>query len=1547
MNRIPVKYFSFLLILLMMLASHQKLQASHSMGSDLTYRCLGGNSYEITLSFYRDCAGVEADTAALIHFNSSCFGDDTLTIYQIPGTGQEISPICRNDTTTCNGGQFTGIQEYVYRGIVNLPGPCADWTFSFNLCCRNWAITNIDVPGNTLMYIYATLNNTITPCNNSPVFSNKPVPFACMGQQFCYNHGGFDVDGDSLAYSMITPYDSAGLSVAYLPPFTATSPLSSNPAVSFNPLTGDICMTPTSLEVTVMAVLVQEFRNGVLIGSVERDIQVTVITCNNILPTLTGMNGTNVFSMTVCAGSQTCFTINSGDGDAVQNTYIDWDHSIPGGILTTLPGHRETATFCWTPTQADISPNPHCFTVVVTDDNCPYAGNQIYSYCITVGGLDVDAGPDFTIGCNATATLNAVASGGSGVYTYLWNTGQTTSSITTGPGTYIVTASGGSCFNSDTAMVNPAAGVPLANFTSNFSCSSLNVQFTNLSSVSGGVISSYAWNFGDGGTSLLQNPAHTFATAGNYPVRLIVQTAGGCIDTLIQTLHLSLNHPTATFTPSNACVNAQLNFTDHSVSPSTIIDWTWYFGDGATSPVQSPAHVYAAAGNYMVSLVVQNVDGCIDSVAHAVTISGLPAPNAGLDQTICNGAYATLVGIGGATHTWFPGNATTASITVNPGSTQPYIFTATNIYGCQNTDTVTVFVRRGPNLNVSSNRVICLGDTTTISANAFGQVTYSWSPGGATTSQISVHPSVTTDYIITATDTNGCHSWDTVRVQVNSIPSAFAGIDQTICIGDAATLNASAGSSYTWNPGGATTQQIIVNPLSTTVYTLSIVDTNNCSAEDRVWVYVKPLPVANAGPDTEICLNDSTTLGATGGVHYSWIPTGDTTQFLLVKPSSSTNYIVEVTDAFGCQDTDLVHVTVHNLPLVNSGADRAICFGESDTLRASSGPFTYSWNPGSGTTQNIAIAPDTSTSYIVHVIDTNGCEAQDTTRITVHPLPIANAGPDLFLCFGEQDTLQASGGIVYAWNPGGATTQEIIVAPDSNVLYTVTVTDTNSCISIDSVVIFSDTLLLAITSSTPALCKDSAQGSVAVIASGGTSPFQYSWTPGGYTNSEATNLHAGDYTVTVTDSFGCTITTSVTIDEPPALNLNCSGPVTKCIGQETVLTANASGGTPPYNFLWNTGDPGDSLIVSPAITTIYTVTVLDSNNCSLDPDSIVVTVHPALSVIADIIPEICFGESTTISALAGGGNGGPYQYAWNDSSIITADASVHPESDSTFIVTVSDGCSPVAKDTVSVIVHPLPLVDFLPHQIQGCMPVAVEFQNYYPQQSGSSYFWNLDDNTLSTDSNPSHIYEQPGHYDISLAIISPEGCEDTVTVENTVIVHGFPTAAFYQSSSVVSSYNPEIFFNDNSIDANYWEWNFGDGSASSAESSPSHIYPDTGSYIVQLIVTNNGGCTDTIYSILKVEQEFAIYIPNAFTPNKDGINETFIAQGIGFIDYDMWIIDRWGVKIFHSNLPGMAWDGTFFGNGALCQNDVYEYIINVHDYNGKLHRFIGHVTLVR
>ena len=114
-----------------------------------------------------------------------------------------------------------------------------------------------------------------------------------------------------------------------------------------------------------------------------------------------------------------------------------------------------------------------------------------------------------------------------------------------------------------------------------------------------------------------------------------------------------------------------------------------------------------------------------------------------------------------------------------------------------------------------------------------------------------------------------------------------------------------------------------------------------------------------------------------------------------------------------------------------------------------------------------------------------------------------------------------------------------------------------------------------------------------------------------------------------------------------------------------------------------------------------------------------------------------------------------------------------------------------------------------------------------------------------------------------------------------------------------------------------------------------------------LIVTNDGGCIDTTYGIIRVEPEFTIYVPNAFTPNGDGINDSFFANGLGFVNYEMWILDRWGKEIFYSKEANQHWDGSYYGGDVYCQNDVYEYIINVKDYKGKLHRVIGHVSLVR
>ncbi len=1981
------------------------------MGSDLTYRCLGGNSYEITLSFYRDCAGIDADPTAEIFFQSSCFPASSFTISQIPGTGQEISPACPNNTTTCNGGTFTGIQEYIYRGVINLPGPCADWQFSYNLCCRNNAITNINLPGLTQMYIYANLNNTITPCNNSPTFSNKPVPFVCRGQQFCYNHGAYDQDGDSLVYSLITPYDSPGLPVNYSNPWSATNPLSSSPAVTINPLTGDICMTPTSLEITVMAVLVKEYRNGVLIGEVERDIQVTVIDCNNIVPTMTGINGTNSFAQTVCAGAQFCFNISSGDANSTQNTFIDWDYSIPGATFTTYPGTRETATFCWTPTSAQISSNPYCFTVTVRDDNCPYVGMQTYSYCITVTGVIANAGPDLTVACNATTPITASATGGSGAYSYLWNTGANTQTINGGAGTYVVTASDGTCSDSDTALVAAAVGSPIAAFSTNANCSSLAVQFNDQSTITGGTIANYAWNFGDGNTSTLQSPSHAYGATGNYQVQLIVTSASGCIDTLTQTLHLSLNVPDALFTLQNGCIGSQINFTNQSTSPTTINSWMWYFGDGSTSTVSNPAHIYSTAGAFNTSLVVTNIDGCRDSIVHAVTVFGLPVANAGLNDTICSGMVANLTASGGTSYLWNPGTLTTVSIAISPSASTTYVVTVTDNNGCSSTASTNVIVASPPQLNVQD-RTICLGATATLTANVFGGggnpggYSYLWNPGGLTTQQINVTPGVTTDYYVTISNTFGCTVTDTATVTVNATIAADAGLNQQICPGDSAILNATGGSSYQWDQG-ATSQQIIVYPTVTTIYTVTVSSGSNCTGSDQVEVTVLAPPLADAGTNENICIGDSVVLNASGGTNYFWSPGNILSQQFSVAPIANTTYNVIVTDANGCSASDQVDVLVNNLPIADAGLDQSICIGTATTLIASGG-VSYLWTPVNDTAQQLVVLPDSNMTYTLLVTDTNGCQATDQVSVFLNPSPTtATSSIDAF-CFGSSDgsasviasgtstppysyswspvggtsatatglssgmyyvsvtdsnncisidsifvgqavainlamdsvaalcfgsatgsvsvlagggassftyqwspsggtsdtaigltagiysvtvtdangctqtatttvtqpnllnlqmqsiptlcnsdstgsaSVNVSGGTAgysYEWSPAGGTTANannlragnysvtvtdangctstnsitvsepspiqlttnttmaacnvangsatvnvnggspgytylwspgnstsvnpgnlfagvysVIVTdnngctesalanvpsgggpvvnaqPTQNVScnggnngagtvnvssgagpftfnwtpgnysnavetslpagqYSIVVTDVNGCLSIDSITITQPAALSTVTNNTPATCNGSVNGSVSVAVSGGTIPYSYLWSPSGGINANATLLSAGNYsvtitdnngcvqtastvvgqpsplnillnsipvacyggndgsasaivsggvtgytyqwspsggntdiainrtsgnyTVTVTDANGCTSTSSIFIDQPDPLSLiansspvSCNGgnsgsanvvasggtpfysyqwsptggtnanatslaagnysvtvtdvngctsiaattvlqaiPLTVsvasvptiCIGQTTNLAADIAGGASPYSVLWSTADTSALIQVSPATTTSYTVNVLDANNCPTAPATVIVPVYPPLGLATIGAPPICEGGTANIQASGSGGNGGPYTYSWNDSSIFGASPVVAPINDSIFTVTISDGCSPEVSQSIPLTVYPLPEVDFTPHVISGCTPVEVNFQNYFIQSPGTIYQWDLDDNSLSNDPDPIHTYITPGEYDVTLMIISPEGCTASQTVNNAVTVFGFPVADFLQSADQVSIFQPVVTFTDNSTDAITWDWNFGDGSSVVDITQPIHEYSDSGTYQVRLIVMNNGGCIDTSYGTIRVEPEFTLYVPNAFTPNGDGVNDYFFGTGVGFVDYEMWIMDRWGKEIFHSTEQSRHWDGSFYGNDTFCQNDVYEFIINVQDYKGKAHKVIGHVSLVR
>ncbi len=377
-----VSLFSF--ILLIIFCPFKNLKASHASGAELTYECLGGNQYRLHYNFYRDCSGIAAPSMITVNYSSSCFAAGTVNLLPTVISPVQIWPVCQSAITICDGGTFRGIEEWVYTGIVNLPGPCSDWIFAFAECCRSSAITTVPLAYNDDLYVFSLLNNTGGDCNNSSVFRNRPVLSICVSQMFCFNNGSIDGDGDSISYQLITPLAAAGTPITYDFPYSNTQPVISTPPVMFNSVTGELCMVPTQTDISVFAVLVSEYRAGVLVGQVERDVQIEVQNCTNSIPNLTGFDGMFQFSKTICAGETSSFFIRSVDSDTSQTTSISWDFGIPGVSMTNTGGLRDSAIFTWTPSLADIATSPHCFTATVSDDNCPYLGTRTYSYCITV-----------------------------------------------------------------------------------------------------------------------------------------------------------------------------------------------------------------------------------------------------------------------------------------------------------------------------------------------------------------------------------------------------------------------------------------------------------------------------------------------------------------------------------------------------------------------------------------------------------------------------------------------------------------------------------------------------------------------------------------------------------------------------------------------------------------------------------------------------------------------------------------------------------------------------------------------------------------------------------------------------------------------------------------------------------------------------------------------------------------------------------------------------------------------------------------------------------
>ena len=447
--------------------------ASHISGGELLWECLGGDSYEVTLILYRDCAGIDVSTTETVFANSPC---DNFSFQVTAAPAVEVSQLCAQDigNSTCNGGFLPGIEMYVYTAIVDLEA-CDTWTLSWSLCCRNNAIQNLTNPDLQDTYIEGTLNNALSPCDNSPQFTNEPIPYVCLGTTVSYSYGGFDVDGDSLSYQLISAMEAGGNPLAYVFPYTPNEPIT---GLTWDPVTGLVTFTLNQQGNWVVVMEITQWNTDVSppepIGTVMRDMQFVGYPCTNqpLDPNqgeISNFQGngavqTGPYSVELCESDGFCFEMTYLDPDAgdTLNAVSNVVQNLPGATFSYTGTNPITVTVCWEATPGTSGFFP--FIVTVSDNACPIVGFNTFVYSVNV--LErTSAGPDQTICGDQVAQLNAE---GGTQFTWSVLSGdpiQVGVNFTCNPcenpiadpdntTTYIVTSDlTGSCINGDTVTV--------------------------------------------------------------------------------------------------------------------------------------------------------------------------------------------------------------------------------------------------------------------------------------------------------------------------------------------------------------------------------------------------------------------------------------------------------------------------------------------------------------------------------------------------------------------------------------------------------------------------------------------------------------------------------------------------------------------------------------------------------------------------------------------------------------------------------------------------------------------------------------------------------------------------------------------------------------------------------------------------------------------------------------------------------------------------------------------------------------------------------------
>jgi gliding motility-associated-like protein len=1080
---------------------------------------------------------------------------------------------------------------------------------------------------------------------------------------------------------------------------------------------------------------------------------------------------------------------------------------------------------------------------------------------------------------------------------------------------------------------------------SNVVYSIANATGANVSGLSAGL----SGNFAAGVFTISGTPS----VSGNF--NYTVTTTGGC-NAAAATGTVTVNplNTIAAGTNQTLCVNTALTSINLATTGATGATFTglpagvtgvWSGNTAAISGTPTASGTF----NYSVT----TTGGCPPaSTTGTITVTPQNTIVAGTSQTLCVNTALTSInlvttGATGATFTGLPAGVTgvwsgnTATISGTPTVSGTFNYTVTTTGGCPPASTTGTITATPQNTIVAgTSQTLCVNTALTsinLATSGATGATFTGLPAGVTgvwsgnTATISGTPTASGSFNYTVTTTGGCPPASTTgTINVTPQNTIAAGTSQTLCVNTALTsinlaTTGATGATFTGLPAGVTgvwsgnTATISGTPTASGTFNYTVTTTGGCtsvSTSGSITVNQLTTPTFTAlGPYCSPTSIPSLPTTSLNGISGTW--------FLSLSNTSTQNYTFTPTTIAvpTCATGTSMSITINPTTVPQFNAIGPFCAGAiipslpTTSLNGISG----SWS---------SVVSNTSSGIYTFTPTTNGvpnCASTATMSVTINPVvnPVfTQLGP---YCQNSSPGILPSvsnNSVDGTWSPSIVNTTF-----SGNQTYTFT-PGPNVCANPTSMTITINQPTQPTFSAINPICA----GGVILLPSNSLNGVSGSWIPA--VNNAATTTYTFNPSAGICASGA---TTTVVVNPLPQV-LGTDQVI--CAGEQVILS-----GTGASIYAWS-GGVQNGVPFSPIITTTYILTGTSVQGC-VNTDQVTVTVNPLPTVNAGVDISVC--ENGTVTLLASGAS----TYVWSN-NVLNGVTFVPPTGVTTFTVTGTSqfGCS--NNDDVTVTTFSAIPVDFAPNLTQGCAPFEVDFSNL--NLNGNECEWTFGDGSSSTDcGNVTHTYTAAGCYDVSLTVISSNGCVGVAQFNNLICVEEAPEAYFIPSASNETTTNPVFSFTNMSDDATSYFWDFGDNIGSSQLSDPTYTYSDQseGSYLVTLVASTDFGCIDTAQGFVQVFEELLYYVPNSFTPDGDTYNQTFkpiFTSGFDPEDYHLMIFNRWGELIFESYNNLIGWDGTYGKNKefGLCPDGTYTYVIEFKISKNDSRRNInGSLSLIR